>query len=164
MGVPVVSPSNTPDRIFTASASWRWEVWREVPVRRRSTSGWMSASDSSMSGGQPSTMQPSASPWLSPKLVTLKSLPKVLPDTGLPFLRLAERAQLIRLQQEHFRVAALELEPGEGHVGISLLQGPTAVAHFHHQDAVLREIAAGAGQDAAYDVEAVIAGREPQSR
>jgi hypothetical protein len=25
-------------------------------------------------------MQPSAGPWLSPKLVTVKSLPKVLPD------------------------------------------------------------------------------------
>ena len=35
---------------------------------------------SSSPGGQPSTMQPSAGPWLSPKVVTVNSLPKVLPD------------------------------------------------------------------------------------
>jgi hypothetical protein len=32
-------------------------------------------------GGQPSTTQPSAGPWLSPKVVTTKDLPKLLPDT-----------------------------------------------------------------------------------
>ena len=31
-------------------------------------------------GGQPSTMHPMAGPWLSPKVVTEKSLPMVLPD------------------------------------------------------------------------------------
>src|SRR5262249_58131783 len=38
-----------------------------------------------MPGGQPSTMQPMAGPWLSPKVVTVKSLPMELPD----MLRLA---------------------------------------------------------------------------
>jgi hypothetical protein len=33
-----------------------------------------------MPGGQPSTTQPMAGPWDSPKLVTQNSLPRVLPD------------------------------------------------------------------------------------
>src|SRR5687768_3725881 len=40
----------------------------------------MSASESTMPGGQPSTTQPIAGPWLSPKVVTRKSCPKVLND------------------------------------------------------------------------------------
>ena len=38
----------------------------------------MSASVSAMPGGQPSTTQPMAGPWLSPKVVTRNSLPKLL--------------------------------------------------------------------------------------
>jgi hypothetical protein len=79
MGVPVVWPSNTPDRISTWSASWRWVTWRLVPGRRRSRSGWMSLTDSAMPGGQPSITQPMAGPCDSPKLVTAKILPRVLP-------------------------------------------------------------------------------------
>ena len=40
----------------------------------------MSASESAIPGGQPSTTQPIAGPWLSPKLVTRNSVPSVLPD------------------------------------------------------------------------------------
>src|SRR5262249_59397338 len=40
----------------------------------------MSASVSAMRGGQPSTTQPIAAPWLSPKVVTRKRWPKVLND------------------------------------------------------------------------------------
>ncbi len=40
----------------------------------------MSASVSARPGGQPSTTQPIAGPWLSPNEVTQNSLPKVLPD------------------------------------------------------------------------------------
>ena len=36
--------------------------------------------DSAMPGGQPSTMQPIAIPWLSPNEVTVKSFPMVFPD------------------------------------------------------------------------------------
>src|SRR5580704_12552476 len=43
----------------------------------------MSASVSGMRGGQPSTTQPIAGPWLSPKVVTRKRCPKVLNDMGL---------------------------------------------------------------------------------
>jgi hypothetical protein len=42
----------------------------------------MSASLSAIPGGQPSTTHPMAGPWLSPKDVTVKSLPSVLPDIG----------------------------------------------------------------------------------
>src|ERR1700752_4696771 len=42
----------------------------------------MSASVSGMRGGQPSTTQPIAAPWLSPKVVTRKRWPKVLNDMG----------------------------------------------------------------------------------
>ena len=80
--MPVVLPSNTPDRISTRSSSCRCVTWRDVPGLRRSSSGWMSASDSVIPGGQPSTTQPIAGPWLSPKDVTVKSLPSVLPDMG----------------------------------------------------------------------------------
>src|SRR5213080_4708017 len=43
----------------------------------------MSASVSGMRGGQPSTTQPIAGPWLSPKVVTLNRCPKVLNDMAL---------------------------------------------------------------------------------
>ncbi len=80
IAVPVVRPSNTPERIFTRSGSWRWLVNCDVPVRRGSRSAWMSASEISRPGGQPSTIAPTAGPWLSPKVVTQKERPIVLPD------------------------------------------------------------------------------------
>ena len=64
IGVPVVTPSYRPDRISTLSASLRCVTWRVVPGRRRSRSGWMSASVSAMPGGQPSITQPMAGPWI----------------------------------------------------------------------------------------------------
>ena len=42
----------------------------------------MSPSSSGIKGGQPSTTQPIADPWLSPKVVTRKRWPKVLWDMG----------------------------------------------------------------------------------
>src|SRR6516162_701654 len=42
----------------------------------------MSASLSGMRGGQPSTTQPIAGPWLSPKVVTRNKCPNVLYDMG----------------------------------------------------------------------------------
>ena len=82
--MPVVWPSNTPDSISTISSSRRCVTWREVPGLRRSRSCWMSASDSSSPGGQPSTTQPMAGPWLSPNEVTQNNLPRVLPDMKTP--------------------------------------------------------------------------------
>src|SRR5665213_2185319 len=85
MGVPVVtclpsSPGKTPDMIFTASGSCRCVVKRDCPGRRRSSSRWMSSTARGMRGGQPSTTQPIAAPWLSPKLVKRNIWPKVLND------------------------------------------------------------------------------------
>ena len=77
--MPVVTPSNTPDRIFTVSGSWRCVTKRDWPGRRLSIQTWMSASLRGMRGGVPSTTQPIAGPWLSPQLVNLKSVPKLLP-------------------------------------------------------------------------------------
>src|SRR5258708_2937834 len=50
----------------------------------------MSASVSASPGGQPSTTQPIAGPWLSPKDVTQNSLPRVLPD----IMRLSQSAKM----------------------------------------------------------------------
>ena len=94
IGVPVVtcwplaSSVNTPDMIFTASGSCRWVVKRDWPGRRLSRSRWMSAASSGMRGGQPSTTQPIAAPWLSPKLVNRKRWPNVLNDMAVPLCAL----------------------------------------------------------------------------
>ncbi len=90
IGVPVVScrplcsSVKTPDMIFTLSGSCRWVVKRDWPGRRRSSSRWISATSSGMRGGQPSTTQPMAGPWLSPKLVNRNIWPKVLNDMSNP--------------------------------------------------------------------------------
>ena len=47
----------------------------------------MSASLSGMRGGQPSTTQPIAGPWLSPKVVTRNKCPNVLNDMVNDFFR-----------------------------------------------------------------------------
>src|SRR5437588_10948688 len=83
IGVPVVLPSYTPERISTLSSSWRCVTWRDVPGFLRSRSGWMSASLSTIPGGQPSTTQPIAGPCDSPNVVTVKSVPSVLPDMAV---------------------------------------------------------------------------------
>ena len=44
----------------------------------------MSDSVNASPGGQPSMMQPKPAPWLSPKVVTVKSCPKVLPAIVRP--------------------------------------------------------------------------------
>src|SRR5450755_1969533 len=114
MGVPVVLPSNTPDKMRTVSGSRRWLVYCEVPGRRRSTSACKSASLSSKPGGQPSTTQPSAGPWLSPKLVTVKTRPKVLPATADSPCR-HRRLQIFRMQQEYAAAAHCNLRPDKWH-------------------------------------------------
>src|ERR1043166_4139386 len=89
MGVPVVtcagmrSSWNTPERMRTWSGSLRCVTYVDWPGLRRSRSAWMSASESGMPGGQPSTTHPIAGPWLSPKVVKRKRWPKVLCDIVL---------------------------------------------------------------------------------
>src|SRR3954468_10335305 len=136
MAVPVVFPSKTPDRIFTTSPSLRWLTNCDVPVRRRSTSPCRSASVSSRPGGHPSTMQPSAGPWLSPKVVTVNSRPMVLPDI-----------QLLSRQHEHTSATALEFEPGERHFRIRAGQQPLGIADFDHEQSERPQMPGGGAQD-----------------
>ena len=77
-GVRVRASENTPERMRTASGSWRWVTNLPCPGRRLSSQVWISASVSGMPGGQPSTTQPSAGPWLSPQVVTRNRWPKLL--------------------------------------------------------------------------------------
>src|SRR4051794_16503624 len=62
----------------TWSGSCRWVVNFDWPGRRRSSQGWMSASVRGRRGGQPSTTQPIAGPWLSPQVVKRNRWPKLL--------------------------------------------------------------------------------------
>src|SRR3954447_5044921 len=142
MGVPVVLPSNTPERMRTASGSLRWLTKCEVPVRRRFTSPCRSLSDSSSPGGQPSTMQPSAGPWLSPKVVTVKSLPIELPDI-----------QLFRRQQKYSAAAAFEFEPREGQLRERAAYRVFGVADLHDQHSTGPQMAARFAQDHPHGVE-----------
>ena len=64
----------------TVSGSCRCVTSFDWPGRRRSRKGWMSASESESRGGQPSTTQPIAGPWLSPQVVTRNRWPKLLWD------------------------------------------------------------------------------------
>src|SRR4030095_15903901 len=75
MGVPRVWPSKTPDRICTVSDSLRGVTILDCPGRRRSRSGWISASDNLRRGGQPSTTTPTPPPCDSPQVVMRNSWP-----------------------------------------------------------------------------------------
>src|SRR5688572_6491382 len=151
--VPVVLPSNTPERIFTTSPSRRWLTNWDVPVRRRSTSAWRSDSLKARPGGQPSTMQPSAGPWLSPNVVTVNSLPMELPDI-----------QLLSRQHEHSSASALEVEPGEWHLRVSTRQQPLGVAHLDHEQTERPQVSPGGAQDGRDGIESVAPGLESASR
>src|SRR6188768_2033123 len=117
IGVPVVLPSNTPERMRTWSGSWRWVVKREVPGRRLSRKGWISASLSASPGGQPSTTAPSAGPCDSPQVVKRKTRPKVLKDI-LPLSPLGERGGPIAKRWE-----------GEGQRGPDHLRNSFKISH-----------------------------------
>src|SRR5690606_39274984 len=82
IAVPVVLPSNVPDRILTRSASRRCVVNLLVPGLRASRNGWIAASLIGSPGGHPSTTAPSAGPWLSPQVVKRKTRPKVFTLMG----------------------------------------------------------------------------------
>src|SRR5512135_1132412 len=137
----------------TRSGSRRWLVKRDVPERRRSTSRWMSSSSSARPGGQPSTTQPRPGPWLSPKLVTVNSCPKVLPAIRSPL-------QVVGAEQEDAAATVLELEPRERQFGKRLLHAHVTVAHFDEQGAARLEVLRKSAQDAAHDVEPVSAGTQ----
>src|SRR5574341_1766500 len=54
----------------------------------------MSSTERFIPGGQPSTTQPIAGPWLSPKEVTVKILPNVLPAMAMRCVRLLHQIEL----------------------------------------------------------------------
>src|SRR6185437_5564016 len=167
MGVPVVRPSNTPERMRTSSPSRRWLTKWEVPVRRRSMSGCRSASPSGSPGGQPSTIQPRAGPWLSPKVVTEKSLPIVLPDKAVyPNARLVwlARAQLFRRQQENAPATALEIEPNEWEAAKRATYRRLGVPHLNNEQTTRAQMPSRFPQNDAYGVEAVAARGECDAR
>src|ERR1700742_1779912 len=101
----------------TASGSWRWVTNLPWPGRRFSSHCWTSASVSSIPGGQPSTTQPSAGPWLSPQVVTRNRWPKVLCDmVGL----VAADAPLRQLGRAHGAAEEDQRLLQGGHVGRAL--------------------------------------------
>src|SRR5689334_17468115 len=77
IGVPRLTPSNTPERISTWSASFRCVVIALWPGRRRSSSCWIASRSTASPGGRPSTSTPTAAPCDSPNVVTRNRRPNV---------------------------------------------------------------------------------------
>ena len=162
IGVPVVRPSKTPDMMRIASVSFRWLVCRLRPVRLRSTSAWISSSVSASPGGQPSTIQPRPGPWLSPKVVTVKSLPCVLPAILLFLLGYgefgAECIEFAGTHQKHALAAMFELHPGERHPRISGLERWLTGTDFHDQQTVIGQMFARIVENSPRQLQAVRSG------
>src|SRR6185436_11454509 len=127
----------------------------------------MSASVNARPGGQPSTTQPIAGPWLSPKVVTVNSRPYVSPAICPaplarpgPFARCVSRrcahdARLARAKEfpdfgrsryQHAVAAALELERDERQLRVSGRKRVGARAELEEQHTVVREPIARAAQ------------------
>ena len=87
MGLPIVTPSWTPERISHASGSLRGVTIRLCPGRLRSSSTWISSRVMGRRGGTPSTTQPTPAPCDSPNVVTRKLTPKVLAARAVTCLR-----------------------------------------------------------------------------
>src|SRR5262249_19635543 len=102
IGVPSVTPSNTPERISAWSASLRCVVSALWPGRRRSSSRCTSAASTRIPGGMPSTTTPTAGPGDSPKVVTTKSWP-MDDDTLPPATRRARGARALRGHRDTLR-------------------------------------------------------------
>src|SRR5699024_1244626 len=106
-----------------------------------------------MPGGTPSTMQPSASPCDSPKVVTRKSCPIVFPAITAPLL-LCLRIYLIFINREMFScsnkllfgehkhtiTAVIKLQPGERNIRILFHKMYHAVADFTNQHAIISKV------------------------
>ena len=77
IGAPVVIPLKIPERISTLSASALVVTAILFPGLLLSRSLWISSSVMARPAGHPSMMAPTHLPWLSPKLVMVKSLPRL---------------------------------------------------------------------------------------
>ena len=93
MGVPVVLPSNTPERISTTSPSCRAVVNLLCPGFLLFKYAWISASSRGRPAGHPSTTTPTPFPWDSPQADTLNIVPNVDPAicAYLPILAMAQQ-------------------------------------------------------------------------
>src|SRR5690242_15553823 len=98
-------------------------------------------------------MQPSAGPWLSPKVVTENSLPIVLPDM----------MQLFRRQHEDPSAAALEVEPYERKATKRPPHGRLGIPHLHDQQSLRLQMPTRFAQDDPHGVEAGAASSERDS-
>ena len=105
-------------------------------------------------------MQPSASPWLSPKVVTTNDLPKLLPDTCL-FLN---QFKVITGQQEHARPALLEFEPDERQFRVGSFERCLAIANLTDEYSIVCQKSRGILQNPVHALEAVVACRETEFR
>ena len=74
--MPVVLPSNTPERISTESDSFRFVVYLLCPGLLLSRKLWISASEIGIPAGQPSITTPIPGPWDSPHVVIRNIEPK----------------------------------------------------------------------------------------
>src|SRR4029453_14187355 len=86
----------------------------------------MSASDSGMRGGTPSTTQPMAGPWLSPQVVKRKRWPKLLKDiSGLridPLPEFGRPGRRFGAQHADDVIAAVDVVDLAGNAGGQLAQ------------------------------------------
>src|SRR5262245_49085011 len=99
----------------------------------------MSASVSGMPGGQPSTTQPMAGPWLSPKVVTRKRWPKLLWDIRASSVAVAgNRSNIRRARILHSDdvIAGVDMNNFAGHGSPEVRQQEErGISHFlygHH--------------------------------
>src|SRR5258708_38269581 len=89
----------------------------------------MSSAESSMPGGHPSTTQPIAGPCDSPKVVTVKSVPRVLPDMECSLLD-QNRAQATHQAADAFGHRIL-LQCAVGNAEVAAVGHPEREARKH---------------------------------
>src|ERR1700730_16974057 len=143
----------------TVSGSRRWLVYCEVPGRRRSTSACKSASARGKPGGHPSTTQPSAGPWLSPKLVTVNMRPNEFPAT-----RWFSLSQIPGPQQKYPAAAHGNVRPNERQPWKGAQQRVFGIADFHDQNAVRTAVPPCPCKDRPPRTEAIAARGKPDFR
>ena len=80
IGVPVVTPSNIPDKNSTLSRSFLWVTIFDWPGFLLFKSFWIDSISMAIPAGQPSITPPIAEPCDSPKVVSVKIFPNEFDD------------------------------------------------------------------------------------
>src|SRR5258705_416569 len=143
------APTDSPDlrslSMYVSSSAMR-DASATKKGLPRARSGWISASESAMPGGQPAITQPIAGPCDSPNVVTVKRVPRVLPDM-FEFYREADppggiviRGDLMQANRLQFDRYVLDLDRG------CLLLDGNDVALRPKTFGVLRYLAENAGR------------------